>query len=440
MTGVSACTSDVPAGAKPTKQLPDGLIISAHHISNEFYSQVTGRYNPSAYGLSPQDYGTQWDDSLRSQGGVLPDSGCAGYQQYLEYFGNGEFCIRCCNFAFSYYCDPSQDTRGCRAGIPGDYNTPGFTNNGLPVIAGSSPSLFGSAPYPRPYYVPDWAQCAPATDTCISSSFTCCQSPEDALIGNGKTTCRAPGYCASTPGPNPFSGAQSGPGPSGSSNNVASWNDCTPGISACPSGYMCCVAPSDVSTSKHTCRLSGLAANDPSGCYVSTSTPTPSTASDPTGQKCGYDNNNWRCGSASASCCSQYGWCGNTAAHCGAGNQVPYNFVASTPSSSTSSVAPSPTPGKLVNDWNDCNPQSDSCNSGFTCCVAPADVGSGKTTCRAGGYCASGVAPPGLLVIADWNDCRIGTDRCSSTSYSCCVAPVDVVSGKSTCRAPGFCS
>lgn len=65
------------------------------------------------------------------------------------------------------------------------------------------------------------------------------------------------------------------------------------------------------------------------------------------------------------------GWCGNTAAHCGAGNQVPYNYVASTPSSSTSSVAPSPTPGKLVNDWNDCNPQADSCNSGFTCCVAP---------------------------------------------------------------------
>jgi hypothetical protein len=71
LTGVSACTSSVPVGkyyeiglmliyfigAKPTKQLPDGLIISAHHISNEFYSQVTGRYNPSAYGLSPQDYG-----------------------------------------------------------------------------------------------------------------------------------------------------------------------------------------------------------------------------------------------------------------------------------------------------------------------------------------------------------------------------------------------
>ena len=335
-------------GAKPTKQLPDGLIISAHHISNEFYSQVTGRYNPSAYGLSPQDYGnlficlvlftigTQWDDSLRSQGGVLPDSGCAGYQQYLEYFGNGEFCIRCCNFAFSYYCDPSQDTRGCRAGtmdwslikneigIPGDYNTPGFTNNGQPVIAGiifphsdywlfsqgSSPSLFGSAPYPSPFYVPDWAQCAPVTDTCISSSFTCCQSPEDANIGNGKTTCRAPGYCASSPGPNPYSGAQAGPGPSGPSGpstNVASWNDCTPGISVCPSGYMCCVSPSDVSTSKNTCRLSGLAANDPSGCYVSTSTPTPSTGSDPTGQKCGYDNNNWRCGSSLASCCSQYG-------------------------------------------------------------------------------------------------------------------------------------
>lgn len=116
-SAVSDCTSQVPVGAKPAKSLPSGFIKSAHMISNEYYSQVTGTYDPSKYGLNPNDDGTQYDDSLASQGGVLPDSGCAGFQGYLEYFGGGTFCIRCCNYAFSYYCNPSLDTRGCRAGM-----------------------------------------------------------------------------------------------------------------------------------------------------------------------------------------------------------------------------------------------------------------------------------------------------------------------------------
>lgn len=466
-SAVSGCTSQVPVGAKPAKSLPSGFIKSAHMISNEYYSQVTGTYDPSKYGLNPNDDGTQYDDSLASQGGVLPDSGCAGFQGYLEYFGGGTFCIRCCNYAFSYYCNPSLDTRGCRAGIPGDYDTPGFTNNGNPAVTGSASSSFGSAPDPRPNYVPDWAQCAAPSDTCMSSGFTCCQAPADASAGNGKTTCRAPGYCANPPGPNPYAGAKPGPGPStggGGSSTPSSknaWEDCTPGVSVCPSGYMCCVAPAaaDVSANKNTCRLAGLAANAPSGCYVASSTTTsitttratPSTTTtttstsgsfttDPAGQKCGSANNNWVCPSTTASCCSQYGWCGSTAAYCGAGNQASFNYPGSSPSPPPS-PSPAPGTGKAQPDWNNCNASVDTCSSpGFTCCVAPADVGSGKTTCRASGYCASGIAPSGSLVKPDWQDCRIGTDTCASASFSCCVAPADVVSGKSTCRAPGYCA
>ena len=501
-SAVSGCTSQVPVGAKPAKSLPSGFIKSAHMISNEYYSQVTGTYDPSKYGLNPNDDGTQYDDSLASQGGVLPDSGCAGFQGYLEYFGGGTFCIRCCNYAFSYYCNPSLDTRGCRVGtlfsiyiylltllnlgIPGDYDTPGFTNNGAPAVTGSASSSYGSAPNPRPDYVPDWSQCAAASDTCMSSGFTCCQAPADAQAGNGKTTCRAPGYCANPQGPNPYAGAKPGPGPStgggGStppppSSSKNAWEDCTPGVSVCPSGYMCCVAPAaaDVSANKNTCRLAGLAANDPNGCHVASSTTTSTTrattstttatsgsfTTDPAGQKCGSANNNWVCPSTTASCCSQYGtsslslflhyptclisfhptktgWCGSTAAYCGAGNQASFNYPGSSPSPPPS---PAPGTGKPQPDWENCKASVDTCLSpGFTCCVAPADVGSGKTTCRASGYCASGIAPSGPLVKPDWQDCRIGTDTCASASFTCCVAPADVVSGKSTCRAPGTCA
>jgi hypothetical protein len=80
---------------------------------------VTGTYDPELYGLNPNDLGTQWDNSLASQGGVMPHSGCAGTPQYLELFGSNIFCLRCCNYAFSHYCNPSNDTQGCWSAIPG---------------------------------------------------------------------------------------------------------------------------------------------------------------------------------------------------------------------------------------------------------------------------------------------------------------------------------
>jgi hypothetical protein len=99
--------------------MPSGLISSAHVVRTEHYIQVTGSINPSAGKYNPSDDGTQFDDSLISQGGVLPASGCAGYGQYLEYFSARIFCVRCCNDPFSSYCDPTKDTQGCSGGIPG---------------------------------------------------------------------------------------------------------------------------------------------------------------------------------------------------------------------------------------------------------------------------------------------------------------------------------
>ena len=71
LTAVAGCWGN-PKDAKPTKELPQGFITSAHYVETEIYRQVTGTYNPLAYNLNPLDQGSQWDNSLASKGGVMP--------------------------------------------------------------------------------------------------------------------------------------------------------------------------------------------------------------------------------------------------------------------------------------------------------------------------------------------------------------------------------
>lgn len=100
-----------PSGAMPGMKMKDGLIQSAHVVKTPHYIQVTGQLNGVAGGYNPADEGTQFDDSLASQKGVLPESGCVGYPMYLEYFSGSQYCLRCCHHAFSSYCDPTHDTQ-----------------------------------------------------------------------------------------------------------------------------------------------------------------------------------------------------------------------------------------------------------------------------------------------------------------------------------------
>ncbi|KAG9399628.1 hypothetical protein AC1031_011439 [Aphanomyces cochlioides] len=104
--------------------------------------------------------------------------------------------------------------------------------------------------------------------------------------------------------------------------------------------------------------------------------------------------------------------------------------------------------------------------------VAPADVSSGKTTCRPGGNeCASPTVTPKTTPkvtpapttkqtpapttkstpatttkatpaptgkgIPDWTTCQHGVDTCASSGWVCCFAPADLSSGKATCRPGG---
>ena len=76
-------------------------------------------------------------------------------------------------------------------------------------------------------------------------------------------------------------------------------------------------------------------------------------------------------------------------------------------------------------------------------CIGTEDLKAGKYTCRSEGACAATTPknPPPTNAIANWSNCRSGIDSCANGSngsaFSCCVAPEDVKSGKSTCRAQG---
>ena len=100
-----------------------------------------------------------------------------------------------------------------------------------------------------------------------------------------------------------------------------------------------------------------------------------------------------------------------------------------------SSTAFNPISKAIINDWQTCNVNGDSCsNPSFVCCVAPADVGTGKTTCRPNSstYCASTTT---TAKIADWATCPAPTTNvCASSTFGCCVAPADVSAKKYTCR------
>ena len=194
--GIAACLGN-PAGALPTKPMPDGLIQSAHYLKTDDYVQVTGKINPSAYKLNPNDDGGQWDDA---SWGILPKSGCVGYGAYLEYFSANQYCVRCCKDPKSESCNASYDTRGCQAGIPGDYGE-GFSDNGSASPAPSVnpvPPTTSSIPN-TPSYVP--SNPGPGKQEAESSSASA-QSTSTRSVSVTKST-----GSASTPTPSESSGA-----------------------------------------------------------------------------------------------------------------------------------------------------------------------------------------------------------------------------------------
>lgn len=111
---IPACTDTaLTPGSIP---FPAGFIQSAHYVSSGSYSQVTGRIDPSMYGLDPSDGGGQMDNL------DLPDGTCNGYKHFVNLIEPDAalFCIRCCQDSSDCNLGRSQD--GCESIVPGDYS------------------------------------------------------------------------------------------------------------------------------------------------------------------------------------------------------------------------------------------------------------------------------------------------------------------------------
>ncbi|KAI9247876.1 hypothetical protein BY458DRAFT_542803 [Sporodiniella umbellata] len=93
--------------------LPVTFITTANFYTDEAagYTQVTGRFNPSAWELSNTDEGGQYDNHGK---GSPPKSMCHGYKYYVNMIepNDGTYCMRCCN---SYAdCNAGRSAYGCK--------------------------------------------------------------------------------------------------------------------------------------------------------------------------------------------------------------------------------------------------------------------------------------------------------------------------------------
>lgn len=129
-----------------------------------------------------------------------------------------------------------------------------------------------------------------------------------------------------------------------------------------------------------------------------TASPTPS-ANVTTDGSCGTANGNTTCGNwPQGSCCSQYGYCGNDTAHCGAGCQsgpclsTSSSTSSLTSTSSTSSITASPTPSANVTTDGTCGAANGDTVCGNwpqgSCCSQYGYCGNDTAHCGAG--CQSG--------------------------------------------------
>ncbi|KAF9198880.1 hypothetical protein BGZ49_000184 [Haplosporangium sp. Z 27] len=114
---VAFCNVQIPS-APNAGILPHGLIQSVHFVENtaQGWVQITGRLNPSAYGLKKSDEGGQYD--MRAPVGAS----FAGYKAFVQITepDSGIYCLRACKNKSNCPVNKSED--GCVSVIGGDYS------------------------------------------------------------------------------------------------------------------------------------------------------------------------------------------------------------------------------------------------------------------------------------------------------------------------------
>ncbi|KAI8454541.1 hypothetical protein BY996DRAFT_6413811 [Phakopsora pachyrhizi] len=160
-----------------TRPMPDGFIKTAHFRKTSKYVQISGTYDPRKMNLSPNDCGGEYDNHGALGVGNPVGAAVDGAKDFMQFMGgcdipgNAVFCLRACHGDDSYeYCKNTFDLMGCLWVMPGDYETPGFTDceanpdlpvgvypvNGTPTVSAFHQ---GASPTPPPVNAPASSQC-----------------------------------------------------------------------------------------------------------------------------------------------------------------------------------------------------------------------------------------------------------------------------------------
>ena len=122
-------------------------------------------------------------------------------------------------------------------------------------------------------------------------------------------------------------------------------------------------------------------------------------------------------------CCSQYGYCGTSASHCGTGCQLNYGIcnastTTTTTKKTTTTTAPKPTGGVSTN--GKCGPKNGStkCPTG-QCCSAKGYCGTTAAYCETGCQTGFGVCKSDKLVSTN-GKCGVGKGYTVCPSGQCC--------------------
>ncbi|TPX36469.1 hypothetical protein SeMB42_g07065 [Synchytrium endobioticum] len=136
---VAFCTS---AGyTNGARAFPPNLFVSGHLVRDTANKkiQITGKLTPGVW-LKPGDDGGQFDFTGTGQYQVNSPPGgkpIGGYSEYLSIIGSNEYCIQMCSS--HYGCNSDNDFQGCQVAIPGDYESPGFTEAEGTIYRQNSP-------------------------------------------------------------------------------------------------------------------------------------------------------------------------------------------------------------------------------------------------------------------------------------------------------------
>lgn len=188
-----------------TRLIPPGALTAVQFIKTPGYIQVTGLFNQSTIGLTPDDAGGELDPHGADLAGnplgglvfsnnlpTLKDNKTiVQVNNWNNFIGGNQFCIKACDNTITNpdYCENRFDTQGCNFNMPASYKPNEFTS-----CKGENQAPPGAAPV-----IPATSECTTYQSTALYSNAPTPTAGASSAQGNsaGATTTK-PGGATST--------------------------------------------------------------------------------------------------------------------------------------------------------------------------------------------------------------------------------------------------